>query len=214
MSDAAHVPDGYQLVEGKLYMINGEGGLTPAGIVKPEHKLEDEVVRRIVAGAKPLAAQISAFRAQSLDQVDDFVSLLMQLYEIPRGGKKGNLTLYSFDKLQKVIVQVPDLLDFGPELQVAKAIIDELLTGWSADSPDQLKAIVNNAFDVDKQGQINRSALFGLLRHNIEDERWKRAMQALRDSIRIVGSKRYIRMYARPSIEAGWSVISLDMAAD
>ena len=209
MSDAP----GTVTLNGTLYMHDAKGGLTPASIVRTADKLQDELVRKIIAEAEPLSAQVTAFRSASLDQVDAFVALLQAEYSARRGGKKGNLTLHSYDGLLKVIVQVPDILDFGPELQVAKTIIDELLTEWSADSRDEMKMIVNRAFAVDTKGQINRNALFGLLRHDIQDERWKQAMQALRDSITIIGSKRYIRLYKRASTEANWTPVSIDLAS-
>jgi hypothetical protein len=207
------ISDGRTVINGKAYMVSADGGLMPEGLVKAADKLQDELVRKIVRDAIPLSEAVGQFRRSSLEQVDDFVALLEAEHQARPGGKKGNLTLYSYDGLLKIVVRVPDILDFGPELQVAKSIVDELLTEWSADSRDELKAIVNRAFAVDTKGQINRHALFGLLRHDIKDERWQRAMKALRDSITIIGSKRYIRIYHRPHCEAGWAAISIDLAA-
>ena len=110
-------------------------------------------------------------------------------------------------------MQVSESILFGPELQVAKGLVDECLIEWSADSGPQLRAIVTRAFDVDNQGQVNRNALLSLLRYEIDDERWRRAMRAVRDSMRPVGSKRYIRMYERPDAKAAWKAISINVAA-
>lgn len=200
-------------LNGTLYMHDAKGGLTPASIVKPEHLLMDELVRSIADEAEALRAQVAAFRGSSLARIDDYVALILAEYQVSIGGAKGNVTLHRYDGLRKILVQVPDILDFGPELQAAKALIDELLREWAADSPDDLKTIVTEAFKVDKKGQINRNALFGLLRHNITDERWKKAMQALRDSITIIGSKRYMRVYTRPNTEAEWIAIPIDLAS-
>ena len=73
-----------------------------------------------------------------------------------------------------------DLIEFGPELQAAKLLIDECLTQWSADSGVEIRALVNRVFQVDKEGQINRAELFMLMRTHIEDERWARAMEAIK----------------------------------
>ena len=51
-----------------------------------------------------------------------------------------------------------------------------------------------------------------LLRLEIEDPRWRRAMQAIRDAMRIVGSKTYVRCYHRTSFEAPWEAITIDLA--
>ncbi|MFD2428177.1 DUF3164 family protein [Sphingobium scionense] len=160
----------------------------------------------------PLSAQVARFRQHSFDDVDEFVELLEQEYQAKRGGSKGNLTFTSYDGLFKIVVAVAEAIEFGPELQVAKGIVDECLREWS-DSRIEIRAIINRAFAVDSQGRINRSDLFSLLRLDITDERWLHGMKAIRDSFRIVGSKRYIRMYQRANTQAPWTSITIDVSA-
>ncbi|OJY68690.1 MAG: sulfate transporter [Sphingobium sp. 66-54] len=206
-------PDGCRDIDGQRYWRNADGGLIPDGAVKPIDKLQDELVRKIIGFALPLSAQIARFRQHSFDDVDDFVALLEQEYGARRGGSKGNLTFTSYDGRLKIVVAVAEHILFGPELQVAKGLVDDCLREWSADSRTEIRAIINRAFDVDQQGQINRNDLLGLLRLEIADERWRKAMQAIRDSFRVIGSKRYIRFYQRPSGDARWEAISIDVAA-
>ena len=68
-------------------------------------------------------------------------------------------------------------------------------------------------FSVDKEGQINRAELFMLLRVEIADPRWVRAMDAIRDSIRVIGSRTYVRFYERDVADAPWRSVPLDIAA-
>ncbi|MCW2412015.1 MULTISPECIES: DUF3164 family protein [unclassified Sphingobium] len=210
MSDLA---DPIRVIDGARYMVNAEGGLIPESVVKPVDKLQDELVRKVIGFALPLSAQVARFRQHSFDDVDDFVALLEQEYGARRGGSKGNLTFTSYDGLLKIVVQVSEHVVFGPELQVAKGIIDECLVEWSATSGPEIRAIINRAFDVDNQGRVNRNDLLSLLRLEFADERWKKAMQAIRDSFRVVGSKRYIRLYQRDTGDGQWRAISIDVAA-
>ena len=105
-----------------------------------------------------------------------------------------------------------DYIEFGPSLQIAKGLIDECLNEWTADSRSEIRAIVTRAFNTDKDGQINRSEIFMLLRLEIEDERWRSAMDAIRDAMRVVASKTYVRMYTREHPEAPLVAIPLDIA--
>jgi hypothetical protein len=105
-----------------------------------------------------------------------------------------------------------EIVRLGPQLQIAKSLVDECLNEWSADSRPEIRAIVTRAFNTDKAGQINRAEIFMLLRLEIEDERWNKAMLAIRDAIRVVGSKTYIRYYRRATIEQAFEPISIDMA--
>ena len=77
---------------------------------------------------------------------------------------------------------------------------------------DEIRAIVTRAFNTDKEGQINRSEIFMLLRLEIEDPRWLRAMKAIRDAMRVVGSKTYVRCYRRDAFDAPWAAVSIDLA--
>ncbi len=188
--------DGVTLVNGAPYMADAKGALVPLEMVRPADKLEDETVRKIVGYATALSDQIARFREHTFSDLGTFEALLAQEYGKTRGGTKGNKTFRSFDGRFKVSVQVADRIDFGAQLQIAKALIDECLTEWSADSRPEIRAIVTRAFNTDKEGQINRSEIFMLLRLDIEDGRWRRAMEAIRDAMRVVGSKTYVRVYA------------------
>jgi len=218
LSDLEHpafepIDAGFTEVNGKKYLTDAKGALVPVEVVKPVDRLMDETVRRILGYAKPLAAQITRFKFHTLNDVDDFVALLAQEYGAKVGGQKGNITLTTFDGLLKVQVAVADHVTFGPELQQAKTLVDECLRDWAADSHAFLRAIVERAFNVDKEGKVSPTELFSLLRQDIDDERWQRGMKAIRDSIRVTGSKRYVRFYRRNTPTAAWENVAIDVAA-
>jgi hypothetical protein len=206
------VPDGKTMIGDAEFMGDGKGGLTPVDLIKPQHLLEDQTVRKIVGFAAALSAQVARFKEHTFDDLGAFEALLAEEYDTKVGGQKGNKTLQSVDGLFKVQVQVADHIDFGPELQIAKALVDECLTEWAADARAEIRAIVTRAFNTDKAGQINRSEIFMLLRLDIADDRWTRAMKAIRDAMRIVGSKTYIRCYRRDRFDAPWQAITIDLA--
>lgn len=85
--------------------------------------------------------------------------------------------------------------------------------GWAESSGAEIRVIVNHAFQVDQAGRINRGQLLALLRYEIEDPRWLEAMGAIRDSIRIVGSKRYVRISKRDTSKGSWRLVPIDVAA-
>ncbi|PZP65364.1 MAG: sulfate transporter [Delftia acidovorans] len=150
-------------------MQDAKGHLVPVVNIKAEDKLEDEMVRKIIGFARDLSAQITRFRDHTMADITAFDQLIAQEYGATVGGKKGNKTYSSFDGLMRVQVQVADQIAFGPQLQIAKALIDECLNEWSADSRPEIQSIVTRAFNTDKEGQINKSELFMLLRLEIAD---------------------------------------------
>ncbi|MFT0861674.1 DUF3164 family protein [Ancylobacter sp. G4_0304] len=213
MASETTLPPGAVEVAGKPYMQDAKGNLVPLSLVKPTDLLMDETVRKMAGYAAELSAQIARFKGHCFDDVGSLQALLAQEYGAVLGGPKGNISLTTFDGTMKVTVQVADQIEFGPELQEAKKLVDECLGEWSEGAGDELRAVVNRAFSVDKEGQINRAELFMLMRVAIEEPRWVRAMDAVRDSIRIIGSKTYIRFHRRDAPDGQWRAIPIDLAA-
>ncbi len=199
-------------LDGKKHMKDARGALVPLETVKPMDQLQDETVRKIITYARALSQQIARFKGHTFEDIGSLLALMEQHYGAKPGGKKGNMTFTSFDGCMKVQVAVADHIIFGAELQIAKALIDECLKEWGAESRAELRAIITRAFQVDKEGRVNRAELFMLMRTEIEDARWKQAMEAIRESMRVIGSKQYIRFYERPSPTAPWQIISVDIA--
>ncbi|KQI67981.1 hypothetical protein AN189_12965 [Loktanella sp. 3ANDIMAR09] len=210
--DTPAIPDGRIEVHGKVYMGDGKGGLTPVENIKAQHLLQDELVREIVGDAMTLSDAVSGFKEATFNRIGAFDAMLAQEYNASIGGKKGNKTFTSVDGLYQVKVAVSDHLEFGPELQVAKGLTDECLREWSADSRPEIRSVITNAFNTDKEGQINRAEVFKLLKLDIDDARWNRAMDAIRDAIRTVGSTTYVRCYKRASHDAKFEPVVIDLA--
>lgn len=199
-------------VGGREFMADAKGNLVPVANIRPEDLLQDQTVRKIMAFAIDLNAQITRFRDHTMVDLGTFDAVLAEEYDAKIGGAKGNRTYQTFDGLMKIQVQVSDLVAFGPELQIAKSLIDECLNEWTTDARQEIQAVITRAFNTDKEGQINKSELFMLLRLHIKDDRWQRAMTAIRNSIRITGSKEYVRFYRRDDIKAPWEAVTIDLA--
>ncbi len=208
----APIPSGRITIDGTERIIDAKGGYIPVGNVKPVDLLIDETVRKIMGYMVAASDQISRLKAHTFEDIGGLEALLAQEYGATLGGKKGNMSLTSYDGCFQVKVQVADRLTFGPELQIAKTLLDECLNEWAASARPELQAIVTRAFNTDKEGQINRAEIFTLLRLEIEDARWKEAMRAIRDAIRVEGTQTYVRAYRRASADQPWQPVTIDMA--
>ena len=200
-------------IDGEVYLRDARGRLTPEALVRPQDILQDEMVRKVIGHAQDLSAQVARFRGHSVDDIGAFDALLAQEYGgHSRTSVKGNRTYLSYDGCLKVQVQIAERVAFGPEMQVARDLVDECLGEWAAGAQPEIRTIVGHAFQVDKEGEISRGAIYSLLRLEIDDERWKRAMEAIRDAMRVIGSKTYIRCYRRANADAGWEPVTIDLA--
>ena len=192
--------------------LNSYGGYTPTAKIKPEHRLEDQTVRYLIARAEAVQRMLIDFKLQAFSDTEEFLQLLAEKYDAKRGSANGNVTLQSFDGLLQVQVSTGDFMSFGPELQVAKSLIDECLTAWTQDGNDNVRVIINDAFSVGKEGKIRIDQVLRLRSLAIDDPRWKRAMEAISNALRVERSRRYIRFHRRATHDARWEQVSLDMS--
>jgi hypothetical protein len=194
------------------FMKDSKGRMVPEEMVRPIDKARDELVRDILTNAMTVARGLSLFKQRALGDVKAFVELSAEQYGVRLGGQKGNITLTSYDGEYKILIAVDERITFDERLQAAKALIDACFREWTKDSPAELKVIVDDAFAVDKAGKINTNRVLSLRRLPIENEKWKKAMEAISDSITVAESKEYIRIYRRND-KGKYDLINLDIAA-
>ena len=205
MDNKTTIPDGF--------WERADGTLVPEGKVKEIDKLRDSLVREIIGNARAASGNLALFKGKAMGDIAAFVSTSATQYEAKIGGEKGNVTMLSFDGRYKIQRSMQDKIMFGEQLQAGKALIDECMKDWTKDSGDNVKAIINNAFQVDAQGQVSTSRVLGLRTIEITDARWTQAMQAIADSMQTVSSKAYIRCYERNDATGEYMPISLDVAS-
>jgi hypothetical protein len=205
---------GTEIVNGKTFWIDHQGSYIRDELVKPQHKLEDQTVRKIIGYALELSAQIGRFKLHTMADLAALDQIMEEQHGFVKAGNKGkgNRTYMTFDGLMKVQVQVAALMDFGPELQIAKGLIDQCLTEWAADSRPEIQTIVTRAFNTDKEGQVNRSEILMLLRLDIKDERWMKAMDAIRAAQRPRSAKEYVRFGVRADARDDFATVTIDLA--
>lgn len=206
------MPDGIIEANGNKYMADGTGALRAVETISPRKLLCDEMVRHEFGFALAVTHQLARFRGHLMTNLGNFDALMAQEYGVTIGGKKGNRTYTSHDGLWKIEVRMQDRIAYSSELQQAKALFDECLNEQAADAPPLLRSIVTNAFDIDKEGQINRTNIHILLNTEDDDPRWKRGQEAIRDAMYVIGAKEYVRFSMRPSCRDGWTSLSIDLA--
>jgi len=194
------------------YMTDSQGRQVPAEMVKEIDKLRDQTVRNIIDEALKMKEVLMDFKRRIRDDIFTFVELSASQYGKPWGGKKGNITLTTYDGKYRLIIAMNDLLVFDERLQVARDLIGECIEKWSEGSRNEIRLLVQDAFQVDKTGKINTARVLGLRRLEIYDPDWKKAMSAIGDSMQVSGSKQYLRFYEKNE-QGEYIQIPLDVAA-
>ena len=141
-----------------------------------------------------------------------FSALSAEKYGVKYGGTKGNITLLSFDGRYKVVRSMQENISFDERLQAARDLINQCLRDWTEGGPADLRTLIDDAFALDRQGNLSAGRILSLRRIKITDPRWCEAMEAISDSIQVLSSKAYIRVYERDS-SGKYLPIPMDMAA-
>ena len=194
------------------YMTDSRGRQVPVDMVSDIDKLRDQTVRTIAQKALDMREVLAAFKQELRDDLFSYLQLSAERFGKTYGGRKGNVTLMSYDGSMKLILAVNEHIVFDERLQIAKSIIDECINRWAAGSRSEIQALVNMAFYVDKAGNINTARVLGLRRLDISDPDWMRAMAAIAESIQVSGSKEYLRVYTRQE-NGEYRQVPLDVAA-
>ncbi len=199
------VPAGYQK--------DAQGRLVPESLIKPIDRERDTLVKELIKQAAVVNEALREFKTSTFNNINAFIEMSIEEYDVKLGGKKGNVTLFSYDGKYKVQFAVAENIQFDERLQAAKELIDECIKEWSAGSTPEIQVLVQDAFKSDKEGNLNHGRILGLRRFDIKDERWQRAMTAIGESVQVVGSKQYVRFYQRRDGTEQYDAISMDFAS-
>lgn len=188
---------------------NAVGHLVPEDQISPIDKLRDELVLELVERTREQQDRLTQFKLDAMRQITDFLDLSAEQYGVEWGGAKGNVTLTSFCGRYKLIRAVGEHRVFDERIQAAKALVDQCISRWTDGARSELRALIEHAFRVNKQGRIDVNQVLSLRQLSIDDPDWHQAMDAIADAIQINGTSQYLRVYERQN-NGRYSQISLD----
>jgi hypothetical protein len=193
------------------FMTDSQGRQVPAELVKEIDKLRDQTVKRIAEEAMKMKETLGDFKRRIRDDIYAFVEISANQYGKSWGGKKGNICLSTYDGKYRLLVAMSDNITFDERLQVARELIGDCIKKWSGGSRNEIKILVQDAFQVDKAGKVSTARVLGLRRLEIHDPDWEKAMTAITESVQISGTKQYLRFYERDE-NGEYRQIPLDVA--
>ncbi|MCW8856999.1 MAG: DUF3164 family protein [Kangiella sp.] len=194
------------------YLQNAQGHLVPTEQVDEYDQMRDQLVKEIVGQAQIVQKVLKDFKTKSMDDIQGFVELSAERYEVSLGGKKGNVTLTSYDGKYRIVRSIGEYLQFDERLSVAKELVDQYINDKIQGVDGDLAKLVRGAFKVDKDGRISTQRVLGLRSIGIKDDKWMKAMNIISDSVHVANTKAYVRVYERVGNSDEYKQIPLNVA--
>jgi hypothetical protein len=156
------------------YMTDSQGRRVPSEHVSAVDKPRDQTVKSGMTRTFAARDALAEFKSNAWEEMQTFLALSTERRGASWGGKKGNVSLFTYDGRYKLQAAVNDAIQFNEKLQAAKTLVDNRVRRRADGSRSEIKLLVEDAFRVDKRGDINKNRIPGLRRLAIEDSEWRR----------------------------------------
>lgn len=203
MSQIKQIPEGY--------MQNNLGHMVPIEIIREIDLYRDVFVTDLANKATEVRDMLVKFKASVAGDMQAFLELSAEKYQADVSGTKCFLELFSFDGKYRLVREHAERLNTTEQVHAAIALVKECLKEWSDIAGPELRAIVEKKLQINKKGKINIKEFLSLRSFDFDHPKWKKAMQAVGDSVVVVGTCTYYRMYERDD-EGKYHQIILDFS--
>jgi hypothetical protein len=192
--------------------INRNGKPVPERNIPKHIKRRDKTVTQIMGIVSKLQARMIADKAKTRKLIEQYCKYVANVSDNSDLTPEGNIQLSDYANLNQVSLYTNQLIGFDERLNIAKGLINKCITKWSKGTNANLRVIVDNAFKMDKQGNLNRALILQLFQIEIQDKNWKKAIALIKDSIYTKETKQYLKIAKRNSTEDKFQGVTLDMS--
>ncbi|MEM6372346.1 MAG: DUF3164 family protein [Pseudomonadota bacterium] len=194
-----------------------DGSTIPFSKLKPQDQLEHKLVTELCGTAIKLQDELKAFKADALKRLIDGRQMLLDAYQVKKGGKDGNLLLRTACGTLMAKMTVSKQITFGPELEAAKALIFEVVEDQLAQGASPfIQNLVKKVFSPNERGRIDTQGILNLRNEECDDVRWQNAMWAIEEAVIRDCATTYVNFYRcnpnAPTKADGEERIALDLA--
>jgi hypothetical protein len=175
---------------------NHKGNDVPREYVPAFEVTKESAVAKIFKSAETINNQLLKFKSLAFSVTDSLYTQMLADANINSGDKKGNYTIYNFDKSVKVEVNVSDRIEFGEEINFAQIKLNEFIQVKTAGGDSELHELISNAFTTNK-GRLDTKRILSLFTLKITHTLWVEAMELIKKAIQTNSSVRYLTVSTR-----------------
>jgi hypothetical protein len=191
-----------------------DGSYVSLSSLEPRDQLAHELVMRLFSQAETESDRLRSLKQASLIEMRAFRDMMFGDYGLTVTGSRGGFSIKSVDGTKKVEMAVNQSISFGPELSVARELLNQFLTHELEGSSEVIEEIVTSAFRVNDEGKVNVSSVLALRKHRRKFSHyplWAEAMDVIEKAI-LRDPSTYIRFYRVDPETKAETMVPLDIA--
>ncbi len=198
----------------KKHYTDASGATIPAKYIAPYDKLKTREAEAILKEWADILNRLTALKKKTAERialVENHCSASKTLP--PPLERDWAFSFRSFDGLIKIEREKQVRLEFDERLGVAQRLIEEAL-GEMTDgiTNKDIVVIAREAFKPRKSGKLDRARIHQLCNLKVNNAKWKKAVDIIRECEQAVGTRVYFRVSTRPTPTVEFVSILLDMA--
>ncbi|RWR26822.1 DUF3164 family protein [Sinirhodobacter populi] len=194
------------------FVCRPDGSYVDINKLEPRKQLAHGLVAQLFPQAEEQSARLADLKRLALREMLAYRQMMLDDYEVQIGGPGGGFQLRSVCGTMMIKLEVAKQTTFGPEIEAAKALIDQFLETKLEGSSVEIKAIIEKVFKVNRKGRLDTYGILGLQEHKFDDPLWQRAMKAIEDAIIRDNATTYIRFYRVDPERKAETLVPLDLA--
>lgn len=190
-------------------MTDANGAKVPIKYVSKFDRERDRVARRVQKRFEKSRKVLEKVVAESVADIEKLMKLKEKL------GDMGNFQLRSFDGLIQVQIrqQYNNVLDerVARARELMMSYVNGVLDEVKNVDTTVLRRLIESAFRANRQGLLQTTKIFDLMRMEVKDKRWSEAREILQDAIKPTRGKRYLTCETRRTTQGDFAPISLNL---
>lgn len=175
---------------------NHKGQDVPREYVAAFDRKKEQTLGSLLKKAERINELLTAFKVESFNSADALYEAMLQEANINVETRKGNYSLFSFDKSVRLEVNVSDRIEFDENIEFAQFKLNEFINVKTTGSDNELRELINNAFTTSK-GRLDTKRILGLFSLKISHPLWVEAMELIKKSISTNNTVRYLTIALR-----------------
>jgi len=192
----------------KKHVIDENGEKISTKALDPVAVKADQVVEKAfrIIGKLPEKIEVDKVRIVDLmNEYDEYVATIYNTDVVP----DSDISVIDFAEKRKIEIKFTTYIDVDDRMKLAlslmKEFIDEKLKKVE---DDDLKKLFKMQVKINIE-TITVQTLIQYKKYDFADERWKKAMTIINDSLKITKKKPYLRIYEKDTDTKSWKSVTL-----